>query len=301
MSRAWATQPERGSPLALHVILWIALRLGRGPARALLYPITLYYLLLAPGARRTSQAYLGRVLGRRPSWHDSARQFHSFAATILDRVYLLTGQLGRLHVEMHGVELLEPHLQAGRGCILLGAHLGSFELLRALCLAHRELRLKVLMDTTQNATITRLLHGLDPAVAETLIPLRRAEEVLLIQSYLERGYLIGMLGDRVTDPRRVVDCDFLGSRASFPTGPILMASLLRAPVLLFFGLYRGGNRYEVHFEVLTSHVQLDREAREAGLRTSVQRYADALARHARGAPYNWFNFYDFWNDGIDLP
>jgi hypothetical protein len=27
----------------------------------------------------------------------------------------------------------------------------------------------------------------------------------------------------------------------------------------------------------------------------VQRYADRLAHHARTAPYNWFNFYDFWH------
>jgi predicted LPLAT superfamily acyltransferase len=31
----------------------------------------------------------------------------------------------------------------------------------------------------------------------------------------------------------------------------------------------------------------------------VQRYADSLARHARDAPFNWFNFYDFWDDAND--
>jgi predicted LPLAT superfamily acyltransferase len=301
VSRAWVSHPERGSPLALHLMRWIALRLGRAPARVLLYPITLYYLLLAPRGRHASRAYLRRVLGRRPHWRESARHFHSFGATILDRVYLLTGQLGRLEVRVHGAELLEPYLQSGRGCILLGAHLGSFELLRALCIDQRELRLKVLMDAAQNETITRLLHALAPAVAETVLPLRRPEDALLIQNYLEQGYLIGMLGDRVTDPKRVVECDFLGGRAAFPTGPLLVASILRAPILLFFGLYRGGNRYEVHFEAFADAIRLDRTRRDADLAAWVQRYADAVARHAEAAPYNWFNFYDFWADGIDSP
>ena len=51
MSQQWVRLPERGNPLMLWLIRWIALYVGRPVGRALLYPITLYFLLTAPAAR----------------------------------------------------------------------------------------------------------------------------------------------------------------------------------------------------------------------------------------------------------
>ncbi len=57
----------------------------------------------------------------------------------------------------------------------------------------------------------------------------------------------------------------------------------------------GGNRYELHFEAFADAVRVERANREASLNAIIQRYADRLAHYTRGAPYNWFNFYDFWH------
>ncbi len=64
--------------------------------------------------------------------------------------------------------------------------------------------------------------------------------------------------------------------------------------MLCFGLYRGGNRYDLHFEPFADQLKLERARRDAELRQTIQRFADRVAHHARSAPYNWFNFYDFW-------
>src|SRR5690606_5156948 len=90
--------------------------------------------------------------------------------------------------------------------------------------------------------------------------------------------------------------DFLGKPAQFPTGPWQIAAALKVPVVLCFGLYRGGNRYELHFEVFAETLRVERANREASLNAIIQRYADRLAHYTRGAPYNWFNFYDFWQN-----
>jgi predicted LPLAT superfamily acyltransferase len=52
MSRHWLGQSERGSKFMLRLITWIALRLGRAPARALLYPICGYFIVFSRHARR---------------------------------------------------------------------------------------------------------------------------------------------------------------------------------------------------------------------------------------------------------
>jgi predicted LPLAT superfamily acyltransferase len=141
----WTTLPERGTPASLRVIAWIAVHIGRRVARLLLYPITLYFVMTAHGARRTSYEYLKRVRGDSAQrWH-VFRHFHCFAATILDRVYLLRSEFERFGVTVHGKEIVQRQIENGKGSILLGSHLGSFEVLRALGVMQRRFPLKVLM------------------------------------------------------------------------------------------------------------------------------------------------------------
>ena len=75
MSQQWARLPERGNLLALRLIRWIALHIGRSTGRVLLYPITLYFLMTATAARRGSRRFLRRALDREPGWRDLFRRF----------------------------------------------------------------------------------------------------------------------------------------------------------------------------------------------------------------------------------
>lgn len=296
MSQSWAQQTERGTAFALRLIGWIALRLGRTAARFWLYPIVLYFLLLAPKPRRASYDYLRRVLPHPPRWWHVARHIHCFAATVLDRVYFLRGEYRRFALEVHGAELLQEKIDSGRGCLLLGSHLGSFEVLRAFAIGQRRLRLKVLMYEAHNGIITRMLHALNPEVGESVIPLGDTHALLAVHEFLQQGYLIGLLGDRVDNERKTAPCEFLGGPAAFPTGPMLLAGALHVPVILFYGIYRGGNRYSIHFEPFAEQIAFTRAGREQAVLEWTRRYVDRLAHHTRAAPYNWFNFYDYWSN-----
>ncbi len=296
MSEAWRGQRERGSPLLVRLMLRIALGFGRGPARLLLYPITFYFLLTGTRARRASGRYLRRVLGRDARWVEVFAHIHTFAAVILDRVFFLSGRTGVFNVRFHGIDQIKPILDDGRGCLLVGSHLGSFDALRALAVEHGDVGLKVLMYPQHNAFITRLLEELNPRIGETVIPLGGIDTLFRVQAELEAGTPVAMLGDRVAESRKVVECPFFGEPVGFPAGPMLMAATLNAPVVLFFALYRGGNHYDVHFELLGDPAQIDSDRRRQSLAQWTCRYVERLEHHARQAPYNWFNFYDFWED-----
>ncbi|MGM0672748.1 lipid A biosynthesis acyltransferase [Thioalkalivibrio sp.] len=296
MSRSWFQQKERGSPLALRIILWVALNLGRRASRPLLYPITAYFLLFAPQSRRHSRNYLRRVLAREPRLTDVARHLHSFAAVILDRVFLLAGKDACLDIRVHNREIFLEHVDSGHGAILLGAHLGSFEALRALAVGKYDFPVRVLMYNDHNRSITQVLEALNPEVAASVIPLGRTETLIQARECLDRGELIATLGDRVAESDKMVACNFLGDTALLPQGPLLLATVLKVPVILCFGLYRGGNRYDIVFERFADTIEAPRGKRDEALAQWVQRYADRLEARVREAPYNWFNFYDFWDD-----
>jgi len=295
MSQQWARLPERGSPLALRLICWIALHVGRPASRVLLYPITVYYLTTAAAARRNSRRFLRRALSREPGWRDVFRHFHGFAATILDRVYFLLGRLELFEIEIHGGQRILDQVASGQGCILLGSHLGSFEALRAIGVTLRDFPIKILMNTGHNPFVTQLLDTLNPALARTIIPIGEPDTLLKVRESLERGCLVGALGDRVAQDDKIVRCRFFDREAAFPSGPLLLATLMECPVILFFGLYRGGNRYEIHFETLAEPTPAAGNRRER-IAVWTQRYADRLEHYARLAPYNWFNFYDYWRE-----
>src|SRR5436305_2781354 len=291
----WTTLPERGTSASLRVIAWIAVHIGRTAARLLLYPITAYFVITAHTARRTSYEYLTRVRGRSERvWH-VFRHFHCFSATILDRVYLLRGKFERFRVTVHGKEILHRHVETGRGGILLGSHLGSFEMLRALGVMQGSVPLKVLMDTVHNQNITRFFDALNPQIAETVIAPDRTDTLIRVKESLDGGYFVGMLGDRVSGGDKTTQCQFLGTPATFPAGPVLLAAMMHCPVILFVGLYRGGNRYEIYFEHFADEIVMDRDRRAESIQLWTQRYARRLEHYVRLAPYNWFNFYPFWD------
>jgi len=299
----WKRRPEGGGRAAIRLIAAIARHGGRGVARLCLYPITGYFLLVRASERRASRAYLGRVLGRRALLGDVARHIHTFAATILDRVFLLGGRMDLFDIRTEGTGELLARLDEGRGVLLFGSHLGSFDALRALGRQRPDLKLRVLLDRGHNAAITELLAELDPGLAAGIIDAGQGGPavVLAIQQALQEGAMVALLVDRARPGETALAAPLLGAPAPFPTAPWLIASVLKAPVMLAFGLYRGGNRYDLLFEPFATAVDVPRAQRAEALSALVHRYAGRLEHHLRGAPWNWFNFYDFWHSQASLP
>ncbi|TXK62279.1 acyltransferase [Alkalisalibacterium limincola] len=294
---SWKQRPEGGSAFALWLIRTIALLFGRRVSRVLLYPITAYFLIVRGPERRASRAYLARVLGRPPRLVEVARHMHCFASTILDRVFLLCGSFKGFDMRAHGLDVLNGYMDRGQGMLLLGSHLGSFEALRVLSLDNPKAQVRVVLDKAQNATITTMLEALNPDIARTVIDAGQdgTSIVLAIREATEQGALVGLLGDRARPGETARSCRFMGGSAPFPTAPWLIASVLDVPVVLCFGLYRGGNRYDLHFELFSERVEIPRKNRARMLEEIQQRYAQRLEHYVRLAPYNWFNFYDFWD------
>ncbi len=302
MSAHWSERREGGSRFAQRLLCAIGLRLGRPIARLFLYPITVYFFFRRGPERRHSRAFLSRALGRPASSWSVLKHLHCYATTILDRVFLLAdSRLSesslRFDIRVHGLEQLETQMAHARGVLLLGAHIGSFEVMRALAVERPDVQVRVVMDTQQTPAMTAMLHALNPAVAAGVIDAGQdgTAVALAIQDAAKQGALIGLLADRARPREPTRDATFFGSPAPFPIAPYLIASVLKLPVVLCFGLFRGGNRYDLYFETFAECIQIARRERSAKLGEWTQRYAARLEHYTRMDPFNWFNFYDFWH------
>ncbi|GIZ52549.1 LpxL/LpxP family acyltransferase [Noviherbaspirillum aridicola] len=294
-SAEWASRPERSNMLMLRIMTWISLHLGRGAGRVVLHLIAGYFLLFASASRRASSAYLSRVLGRRARWRDIYKHFFWFASTIHDRIYLLNRRFDLFDIRIHGEELMRQALADGQGAFLIGAHMGSFEALRAI--GRRDTSLKVVMAMyEENARkINAILSAISPGATQDVIGLGHLDSMLKIHEAMQQGAVVGMLADRgLADDSRVA-VTMLGGEARLPDGPFRMAAIMRRPVLFMVGLYLGGNRYEVRFEKLADFSATPAGQRQAAIRQAVERYAQLMENGCRRAPYNWFNFFSFWS------
>lgn len=292
--RAWMTRPERGTVLGIKATLLFCRVFGRRGAGVLLAVITFYYALFAGAARRASQDYMRRI-GQPHGFMASWRHIYTFARCALDRVFLVRGETSRFRITHTGIEHLRALQQQGKGALLLGAHLGSFEAMRASS-ADKRLPIHILAYWQNAKMINDFLRTVQADFDVRVIPIdpRDTSYILAAKEAIERGELVAVLGDRVGVNEKTCTAEFLGAPARFPTGPYTLAALLKCPIYLTFGLYHGQGRYDLYCEPFAEQLELPRGRREAATAAHVQRYAERLEHYCRLAPLNWFNFYEFW-------
>jgi predicted LPLAT superfamily acyltransferase len=272
-----------------------ALRLGRPTARIFLYPICLYFLFAARHATCASREYLARALGRSPRLADIFRHYLTFASCILDRIYLLNDEVDQFDIRIEGEETVLQCLREGSGCILFGAHFGSFEVLRALGRRYPNVSISLLMYEENARKVRSALAAINPRLTTEIISLGRLDSFILAADRLKGGHFVGLLVDRTVRGEDLVRHPFLGELAYFPRGPFRMAMLLRRPVVMMVAMYRGGRTYEVVFDKLMEPAAIGPSNRNVALDLAMRRYVERLEQYCKQAPFNWFNFYPFWS------
>ena len=302
----WSRVAERGSMLGLRILVACYRLFGRPLSLLLVHGVVGYFFLTGRAQRQASLAYLRRVaaapegaaaLGREPDLLASFLHFRAFALSIFDRLVLWFGREHELRFEVIGREQFDRLLTPTRGAIVVGAHLGSFDALRAL--AERDRRVvNVLMYTQHAPRINAMFRQLSPDAQLRVIQVEpdTMGTVLQIRSCIERGELVAMLGDRVepADRGRTCSVALLGGRIEIPEAPYLLAGLLGCPLFFMVALREPDACYRVFAEVLAERVELGREERDKRIRELAAAYAGRLEHHLLAAPYQWFNFFDVW-------
>jgi predicted LPLAT superfamily acyltransferase len=288
---------ERKTGFMLRVMMWIARHTNRGITRWVTLPGTVLFFLAREGAaRRASRAFLGRALGRPATLWYVTRHFWTFAAVVQDRMLIAIGGFRGLTIDEgdRNAQERQATYTSARGSLLFVSHLGSFEAMREV--GSTRTKMKLVLDKAHGAQLNAILGQQKPEAMAMIIDATQPGPALAlaVRQALDEGYRVGMMVDRAAAGEKTVRVPFLGQDAAFPVGPWALAAALQARVMLGFCFLEHGTHYVGRFELFSEKLDIPRAQRAAAIEDCVRRYAARLEHYARLAPYNWFNFYDFW-------
>jgi predicted LPLAT superfamily acyltransferase len=308
----WSRIQERGSLLGLRFTVGCYRVLGRTLSLPLVLGVATYFYLTDSAGRAASSAFLERVRGRLERQFSASEvdcpsgprasfcHYIEFALSIADRISLWGDPPGSFEFDFHGREHFDRIHKEGKGALLLGAHLGSFDALRVVSTS-AGVPVNVLMYTEHAPSINAVFREISPEVDVRVLPVSgdAATTALRIRACIERGEHVAILADRVEpdDRRRVRQMEFLGAPANFPDSPFLLAALLGCPTLMVVALRQSSRRYEVTAELLSDSpgsLGVSRANRATRADALASSYVEHLERLCLRAPRQWFNFYDFW-------
>ncbi|MCG9543318.1 glycosyltransferase family 2 protein [Vibrio sp. Isolate33] len=304
----WSRTQERGTVLGIKLLLTIYTLLGRGVFNLILRGVMRYYHLTGKRARNASEQYLFQLKAyaeqqniELPAELTSYNHLLSFGHTMLDKLAAWKGDFSAENLTIHGQDQFENMVANQQGVLILGSHLGNIELCRALGRRHSNIKINALVFTEHAERFNSVMKAVNPQSDLNLIQVTSMgpDTAILLQQKLEQGEWIVIVGDRTSTSKesRSVWAEFLGKEAPFPQGPFMLASVLKAPVFLLFGL-RDDSQEKPHFNVYFEHfsdkIELPRKTREQSLKQVVQQYADRLQHYTLKAPLQWYNFFNFW-------
>ncbi|UPR46827.1 glycosyltransferase family 2 protein [Vibrio cyclitrophicus] len=304
----WSRTQERGTVLGIKLLLAIYTLLGRGVFNLILRGVMRYYHLTGKRARNASEQYLFQLKAyaeqqniELPAELTSYNHLLSFGHTMLDKLAAWKGDFSAENLTIHGQDQFENMVANQQGVLILGSHLGNIELCRALGRRHSNIKINALVFTEHAERFNSVMKAVNPQSDLNLIQVTSMgpDTAILLQQKLEQGEWIVIVGDRTSTSKesRSVWAEFLGKEAPFPQGPLMLASVLKAPVFLLFGLRDDSQRkphFNVYFEHFSDKIELPRKTREQSLRQVVQQYADRLQHYTLKAPLQWYNFFNFW-------
>lgn len=298
----WHDLKERGGLLPLMLMLGFYRCGGRWLCRVVLYFIIMWYWLFAVTARQASVHYLQRLhqfagaqspFSATPTWANSYAHFMQFGECILDKIEGWLGHIPEQNLQLFGHENFQQHYQ--KGAIIVVSHFGNIELLRALKSEHPQ-KINVLVYQKHASQFNQFLKKINSKSEVNLISVDELgiETAMLLQEKLAQGEWVILAADRVpVQSNRVQTVQFLGEPADLPQGAWILASLLKVPVLAVF-CYRVEQKFQVHIHYIADQIDLPRKTRLSSMQQITQHYVALLEQHCCRAPYQWFNFYQFW-------
>ncbi len=306
----WARINERGSQSGLNLLFWLYKVLGSRVVEVFLWPVILYFFITDTQSRQASKKYLDKVyrvgpqnsrLAQQPTALDTFKHFLEFGGSCLDKISSWMGQIKRSDIDFENSHEFYALAKTGRGGVVVGSHLGNIELCRALANDIDDIKLNILLFNENAEKFNRILTRTKSKTSHTIISVNEIgpDTAILLKEKVDRGEIIVVLGDRVAvnSTGRINYVDFLGDRAPFAQGPFILASLLDCPVYLMFCL-KESRRYRVYFEHFAERIVVSRKNRKNDLQKFIQEYACRLEYYCLLEPFQWFNFYDYWQQDV---
>ncbi|MDE5898268.1 MAG: hypothetical protein K2H09_03260 [Treponemataceae bacterium] len=276
-------------------------------------PVGFFYMVSSRPARNEARlyqkqlrAYFGRGVPKRIS---PFLQVLSFSLCIVEKIEGWMGKVPFDKIIKHDddVGALISQLEAGRGAVVIGSHLGNIELLRSLSSydetgVGRNVPVTAIFEMKSTEQFNKTLCAINPKAGFNVIDPGDIgiETISVLQEQVERGGLVVFAADRTSARarQRCIREEFLGRLADFPYGVFLLAALLNAPTYFMFGLrtkiWSLFPKYHIFIEKSQVDFHCPRSEREERILSLCREFVGKLEKYCRQFPYQWYNFFNFW-------
>ena len=302
----WRDRSEETFSTGVRVLLAGYRILGRRAGDFITWWVIAAYWLFNRRARRISRDYLDRVerfaerSGKGRLRLSTLAHFERFGHAIAERILAWSGVMTRSEADYRdgAFERLAELSREGKSVLLLSSHLGNTEILRAFNTRKLRVAVNVLMDSRNSRKMAEIIRRTNAEAAVHVVEADDEDSVMsaFLGDAMEKGEWFAMMADRLTKEtsRRTVRAELLGEEVILPASPWIVASAFRLPVFLIHAV-RDGKSYSVYLKEI-GPVALDRRNRSASAARYAEMYCRELERLILEAPYDWFNFYDFWRE-----
>lgn len=283
---------SKGNKLGYSIFIGTLRYGGVLPAYVLLRFVAAYYFLFSYSSSRPIFQYFHTRVGY--GWWRSLlsvyRNYYVFGQVLIDKVVVMSGIGNRFTFEFEGEHHLREITAAGKGGIMLSAHLGNWEVAGHL-FRRLETRINIVMFDGEHERIKKYLSSVTGERNVNIIVIKDdLSHIYAINEALSNQELVCMHADRFLEGNKTVTASFLGADARFPAGPFLLAATFRVPVSLVFAFKETSS----HYHLYATQPREYHGRRRQGVETAVQDFVHELEAMVKKYPEQWFNYYDFW-------
>ena len=312
MSKHWSEIEEvGGSVWHFRFMLWVVCHLPLFLVELCTAVICFFFWLGAAPVRARSKIYLEhlRKLGVRVGAFGTYKHILSFALSMVEKLRGWKGaiKLNQIESQNDDLQMLVSQMNQGQGAFLLCSHLGNMEMLRSLTEygefhTSRKFQVFPVVDLSGTKKFNALLRELNPELMENVIDANSidVDSAIWMKEKIADGNLVVIAGDRTSanTRSRVLETTFLGETTNFPEGAFSLAGILNAPVYFVFAIRKHDfnirSPYEMHVVRAKTNLDCLRKERPVRLKMLLLEYTELLERLCKEHPYQWYNFYNFW-------
>lgn len=278
----------RGGVWGHKIFVFLIQKTGLSIAYFILRFVALYFVFFTPKAFPSIYHYFRTIQQHNPFvtiWK-IYKSYYTFGQVLIDKIAVLSGLGNKFTYHFDGEENLQKLASDQEGALLIGAHVGNWEIAGHF-LTNLGAKINIVMFDAEHQQVKNYLSNVMVEKRPNIIALKKDfSHIFELSKALKNKEFVCIHGDRFLEGNEVVQCDFLGHSAYFPAGPFQLASRLKIPYTYTFAMKESNTHY--HFFATPP------KKNYGDVQSMVEEYAAFLEKIVRQYPEQWFNYYDFW-------
>lgn len=227
------------------------------------------------------------------------QNYYLLGQVLIDKISVLSGYKNPFTYDFEGEEFLRKMAEDKKGGLLIGAHIGNWEIAGQL-LKRIDIKVNIVMYEAEHKSIKAIYNKYNIVNNATIIPIKDDfSHLFKIKNAFEKHELVVMHGDRFLDNTKTITINFMNKPAKFPVGPFYLASKYKVPISYVYALKETPTHYHFFASKAKQYPYIaNKKDWIKNLNNILQDYVVSLEQIIKKYPLQWFNYYYFWNEKI---